>query len=58
MSIIENMHEGVSTRVRRSYRETKDLSVRIGVHQVLALSDPLFSSIMDEITIDIKDYVH
>lgn len=42
VSLIENMYEGTSTRLRCLCGETEDFSVKIGVHQGLALYSDLF----------------
>ena len=57
VNIIEDMYEVSSTRVRSLCGETEDFWVRVGVHQVSALSPYLFCLVMDEITKDIQGAV-
>ena len=44
----------VVTRVRTSDGDTDDFTIRIGLHQGLALSPYLFALVMDEVTRDIQ----
>lgn len=38
VNLIEDIYEGVSTKVKNLYGENEDFSIRLGMHQVSALS--------------------
>lgn len=59
VNLIEYIYEGTSTRVKSlCEEETWNFSVRVRVHQVLALGPYLYSLIvMNEITKDVQDEV-
>ena len=50
ISAIQDMYEGVTTRVRTPVGETIDFPIRIGLHQGSALSPYLFNLVMDVLT--------
>jgi len=57
VNVIEDMYQGVCIRVKSLCEETKDFSVRVGVHQSSGLSHYLFSLIMNVIIKDIQGEV-
>ena len=47
--VTKDMYDGVRTKVRTLVRDTDDLPIDIGLHQVSALSHFLFTIVMDEL---------
>ena len=55
VKMIQDMYEGVNTRVRSSVGMIEDFTVKVGLHQGSSLSPYLFDAIMDEMTKEVKD---
>ena len=54
---IQDMYNGVLTKVRTPRGETKDFPIRIGLHQGSSLSPYLFNLVVDVLTESIKEDV-
>ena len=55
--VIQDMYEGVRTRVRTPAGETIDFPIRIGLHQGSALSPYLFNLVLDALTTSIQEEI-
>ena len=55
--VIQDMYEGVRTRVRTLAGETIDFPIRIGLHQCSALSPYLFNLVLDALTTSIQEEI-
>jgi len=56
--VVENIYEGLIISVKSICEETEDFGVRVGVHQVSALSPYLLSVVMDELQKRYKRWYH
>ena len=54
---IQDMYEGVMTRVRTPVGDTIDFPIKIGLHQGSALSPYLFNLVMDVVTESIQEEI-
>jgi len=57
IKVIKDMYEGVTTSVRTSANGTEYFPIDIRLHQGSALSQFLFTIVMDELTREIQDVV-
>ena len=55
VSLIQDMYEGATTKVKSSVGLTRSIQVRVGLHQGSALSPYLFDLVMDVISQEIRD---
>ena len=53
--IVKEMYQGVMTHVRSSVGTTREIPVRVGLHQGSALSPYLFDLVMDVLVTDVKE---
>ena len=54
VTLIKDMYNNAMTSVRTNDGNTDYFSIKIGLHQELALSPYLFALVMDEVTRDIQ----
>jgi len=57
MRVVEDMYDGVRTRVRTLVGDTGDFPIDTGLHQGSQLSPFLFTVVMDELTREIQDEI-